>query len=166
MCEPTTIAVLTTAAAVAGGVSAYQSADMNQQQAEYQSGVAANNAIIAGYEREAAIERGEQAVQDVYRKRAQIRGAQEAGIAGNGLDLTAGTPADILFATDYFGEMDARTTQGNAMRQAWGADVERLNQLSSSSMYGATAKAYNPAMAAGLSLLGSSGNVADKWVNR
>lgn len=53
-----------------------------------------------------------------------IAGSQRAAVAANGLDITSGTPSDILADTAKLTELDARTIENNAMRQAWGLDAE------------------------------------------
>lgn len=161
MCDPVTIAV--TGAVVSGAVGAYgaySSSQAAKAQAEYQSDVERNNAIIAGYQREDALARGGEEANRVQREAERLRGSQVARLASNGLDISSGTPLAILEDAAYFGQVDANTVRNNAAREAWGYDVQQNNALSSADMYKTAAKNQKPALAAGLSLLGSAGQFA------
>lgn len=62
---------------------------------------------------------------DVARRQGKaLAGSQRVALAANGVDLSSGTPSDILTQTAGLSELDARTIENNAMRQAWGMDVE------------------------------------------
>lgn len=187
MCEPVTLTALATAAITGAGtaaagitvaglsvgatalaagslaaaaVGAYGQAQSARYQADYQSKVAKNNAVMAGYARDDAIQRGgEQAVRAQQEAR-RLRGAQTVRLASNGLDISSGTPLSILEDTDYFGQQDAQMIRNNAARQAWGYQVEGQNYASSAAMYSTAAKNNNPAAAAGMSLLSSSAQFA------
>jgi hypothetical protein len=54
-------------------------------------------------------------------------GQQRASIAANNLDPTMGTPADILGESALFGEVEQQDIRLNALRQAWGYNVEARN---------------------------------------
>lgn len=183
MCEPITIAALATAAASAGAGatvaglsvgatalaagalvasagSAYQASAAQKAQAKYQAQVARNNQTMANYAAEDAIKRS--AVEEGKQRQAaaQLKGRQQAILAGNGVDIGFGSADDILTDTDYFGEADALTIRSNAARQAWGYQVEGQNYQGSAAMYDATAKAEKPWAAAATSLLSSAGQFA------
>lgn len=158
MCEPTTI--LLAASTVAGAYGAYSSSQAAKAQAEYQADVAQANAIMAGYQREDALRRGEEEAQLAARQAERMRGTQVARLASNGLDITSGSSLSILEDTVFFGAQDAQTIRNNAAREAWGYSVQADNALASSQMYTSAARAQNPARAAGLSLLSSAGQFA------
>ena len=158
MCEPTTIALAV--AAVASGASAYQASASNKAQAKYQGQVAENNAVMAEYSRQDAMQRGGEAAVKAQQEARRLRGAQVTRLAANGLDLNSGSAAAILDDTDYFAQQDAQQIRNNAARQAWGYQVEGQNLTSSAAMFRATAAAEKPALSAGLSLLSSAGQFA------
>lgn len=187
MCEPVTLTALAAGAAAAGGVAAtgatvaglsvgatalaagslamsavgaYGQAQSARYQADYQSQVAKNNEVMAGYARQDALQRGgEQAVRAQQEAR-RLRGAQTVRLASNGLDISSGTPLAILEDTDYFGQQDAQMIRNNAARQAWGYQVEGQNYASSAAMYSAAAKANNPLAAGAGSLLSGAAQFA------
>lgn len=158
MCEPTTIFLVASAVSTAYG--AYSMSESNKAQAEYQSDVAAANAKVAGWQAEDTIARGGEAAVQKQREAERMRGTQVARLASTGLDINSGTPLAILEDTMYFGQQDATMIRNNAARSAWGYDVEVSNSLASSQMYSSAARAQNPGMAAGTSLLSSAGQYA------
>lgn len=157
MCEPMTIMAISAVAAAAG---AGMSAQSQRNQYKFQEGMARNNATVAEYARLDAMQRGGEAANKASREAQRLRGSQVVRMAANGLDINSGTPAAMLDDTDYFGQQDAQTIRNNAARQAWGYEVEKGNLLASASMYKGAAKQSDPALAAGLSLLGSAGQFA------
>lgn len=158
MCDPVSISLAV--AAVASGASAYQASASNKAQAKYQGQVAENNAKMAEFSRQDALQRGGEAAVKAQQEARRLRGAQVVKLAGNGLDLNSGSAAAILDDTDYFGQQDAQQIRNNAARQAWGYQVEGQNLTSSAGMFRATAAAENPGLSAGLSLLSSAGQYA------
>lgn len=101
-----------------GGMTAY---------GQYESGRAnerlmKQNARVAEWQAEDALERGRRAE---GRSRVDVRrtiGAQRAGLAASGVDISdADSSAMDLFAdTARLGELDALTIRNNAAREAWG----------------------------------------------
>lgn len=124
--------------------------------AETQKQVAANNAATARGQAESARIAGERDAITVQRRGSLMEGAQRARMAANGLDITSGTPADLLDQTNFFAVQDAATVRDNARRQAWAAN-------SQASGYQALSDGLSPTLAGATSLLGGAGQVADKW---
>lgn len=156
-----------TAANVAlGAYSAYSSTASARAQAKYQRQTNEVNATLAAQAATEAERIGYDEAQKLARKNAAARGEQVAAMVGAGLDVTTGTPADVIKATDYFGGIDVQTVAQNARKAAWGHRVEQQNYLSTASAYGASTRAYRPALSTGLSLIGSAGDVAEKWASR
>lgn len=119
--------------------------------------VASNNARVAEYQAQDAERRGEQQAQEIARKASQLQGTQRATMASRGLDLTSGTPADLIEQTDFFASIDQATARTNARKEAWGKRAMGAN-------YSAEASSYSPLMSAGSSLLGGATSVADRWM--
>lgn len=155
MCEPTTLAYIAIASSVvAGGTSAYAS----MQQGQVAKDVAKNNAKMAEYAAQDAVRRGELEAQALSRKGSQLQGTQRALMASRGLDLSFGTPADIIDQTSFFTETDVNTARYNARRDAWAyraqGDVMRAE---------GSAAARNANLQATSTLLDTASSVSSMW---
>lgn len=128
-------------------------------QADAVEQVARNNQIMAERAAVDAQRRGEEEVQAVQRKAAQLRGTQRSMMAARGLDLSSGTPAELIDQTDFFSEQDSATARMNARRESWAIRADSANQS-----YAARAEASRLRSGAVSSLLGSAASVADKWM--
>lgn len=53
-------------------------------------------------------------------KASQLQGAQKAGYAASGVDVTQGTPLQTMAGTRFMADTDIQTAHNNAARQAWG----------------------------------------------
>lgn len=153
---------LTAAQALALGAtvgSGVMSAAGAYQQGQVQKQVARNNATMAEYAAQDAQRRGEEDAQAIQRKAAGLKGTQRAMMAARGLDLGVGTPAEILDQTDFFAEQDVNTTRYNARRDAWNYRARGQQDMFEGRMAARTAnqQAFG-------SLLGTAGNVSDKWL--
>lgn len=125
-------------------------------QAQAARNAAQMNQNIAEVQAQDATMRGEQEAQAINRNARQTVGAQRAAYAARGVDLTYGTPADVIDQTDFFGQADATTVRNNAAKEAWGYRARGAG-------FAAEAANSSPNRAAGLSLLGSAGSVASSW---
>lgn len=153
MCEPTTIALIATAAAgTMSAVGQYQQGQVAKQ-------VGRNNATMAEYAAQDAERRGEEEAQAIQRKASQLRGTQRSMMAARGLDLGVGTPAELIDQTDFFAEQDRATARSNARRDAWSSRAQGQDML----MQGRYA-ARNANAQAFSTLLGTAGSVSDKWM--
>ena len=125
-------------ALVSTGISAYgaiQQGKAASAAAKYNAAVANMNAKIADRAAKDELERG---ARDEQRKRievAAIAGQQKAGMAAAGLDITFGTPLEMLVDTAYAGEMDALTIRTNANRAAYNREVEATNMRAQANLY-------------------------------
>lgn len=97
------------------------------QQAKASNQVAENNAKLAEYQARQALRQGAAEEQALRLRTAQMKGTQRATMAARGIDLTEGSPLEILTSTDYMGERDALTARDNALRTAWGYRQEAAN---------------------------------------
>lgn len=143
--------------------SAMQQSAATKDSANYNAAVQRNNAQLAEYQAQDAVTRGDKATEDHMRKVAQLKGTQKASMAARGLDLSEGTPLNILTDTDLFGEIDANTIQTNAAREAWGYRAQGSNSTAQANLYKAQADNQNPLMAGAGTLLAGAGSVADRW---
>jgi len=97
-------------AAKAAGESAAQQQEFNAQVAELQ----AADALARGQDEES-------------RFRSSVRGligSQRAGFAGQGVEVGAGSAADVQADTAFLAEQDVQNIRANAAREAWGFQVE------------------------------------------
>lgn len=124
MCIPVVTPAIfyTAAAAVAlmAGNAAYQSAQVEKD-------VAKSNARLAQYSAADAERRGNEEAARLTREGRSIADRQRVGLAGHGLDVSFGTPADLQFETGFFAEIDAQTARDNAAREAWARRVQAAN---------------------------------------
>jgi hypothetical protein len=119
----------------------------------------------------------------------QLKGAQTAGMAANGIDLSSPTATAIVAGTDLMGNNDANTIRNNAIYTAFGYRTQAVNAtnqaltatanaqatgissaaLSTMSGLGNTppvpnmAASVNPGMNSASSLLTGAGQVASAW---
>jgi hypothetical protein len=89
-----------------------------------QQGANRANAQIAEYQAGQAIQNGQTNVGNSRLRVAQVKGEQRAAMAANGVDLGEGSATDVLASTDLLGDRDAATIMDNALRTAWGYQVQ------------------------------------------
>lgn len=130
-----------------------------RNQAKANHAIAQNNMAIADMQAEDSLKRGEQQAQEAQRKARAIASAQRAAYSARGLDISEGTPADVIEQTDFFGQADAATARTNARKEAWAYRARGRG-------YGIEASANNPSNAFGMSLLSSAPAVASRWYGR
>jgi hypothetical protein len=174
MCEPITAAfsaLASSATAAVGSMSVMQgislgatvlggisSSNAARQQGAIAQQVANNNATIAEYQATDAQRRAGEEALAVRRKASQLSGTQRATMAARGLDLTGGTPAQLLGETDFFGEQDQKTAKYNGDVEAWGRRAQAGNMRAEGAAAASAGRtnAFN-------TLLSTGGSVADKW---
>lgn len=142
-------------AASAWGASASQRSGLR-----YQAEAADLNAALAERQAAVAMEQGQFQVNQVRRGAAQTKGTAIQTYARNGIDLSVGTPADVLTSIDVLSEADAQQAEINALRQAWGYRTSAENERSQARSARSTASAISPGLAAATSLLGSATSMA------
>ena len=145
---------------------AFNSSQASQDAYNAQSQIAKNNAVIAGWQAEDAITRGDQAATASRVKTARLKGSQRAALAANGVDLSVGSAQHVLNDTDYLGALDANRLIDNAAREAWGYRTQASNFEGNANILKGRADAESPWMAAGTSLLTSAGKVASTWYTK
>lgn len=155
MCEPTTLAAVALAATAAGGTVA---AVGQYQQGQVAKQVGANNQVMAEYAAKDALRRGEDEAIAARRRGDQVKGAQRARMAANGIDLGVGTAAELQDQTDFFSAGDQGTARFNASRDAWSARVGGANARAQGD-----AAARQATIGAFSTVLGTAGQVAGKW---
>lgn len=115
-----------------------------------------NQAQIATWQAQQALQVGAAQTQTSELKTAELQGQQRAQLAANGVDLGSGGATDILAGTKYMGIRDALTISDNATRTAWGYN-------SQATMDRAFADNVHPGLSAMSSLIGGASQVAGSW---
>lgn len=124
MCEPTTLAIASLALT---GVSGVYQASAARAAGRYEQQVAERNATIAEQQAEQAKQIGNIEEERQLRRVRAALGTQRAALAANGLDVNSGSALDLQAETAGFGAADALNLRSNALRQAWGFQVEATN---------------------------------------
>lgn len=135
MCEPFTLAVATgfaVAGSVVGGAAAYR-------QARFQQSAAQRHADVMGMAAGDARLRGDAEAQRVAARGSQVIGAQKAAAGASGVDIASGSPAQLINASSGKVELDVKTAQNNAAREAWGYETEQTNAQLQASQAGSAA---------------------------
>lgn len=144
-------------------VGAYNSSKANKAALNAQAQIDANNAQIAEWQAQDALQRGQVAASNVRRQANQVKGRQRAGLAANGVDLGEGSALQILSDTDMFKELDANTALDNSAKEAWALYNQAAGLTADAALKRARAASESPTMAAATSLLTSAGKVAGSW---
>lgn len=165
----TTLETVALASTVASGVmaagGAIKQGQAAKKQAAYQSQVERNNAQIAGWQAEDATKRGAIAEQRQRLATSRLAGAQRAGMASSGVELTSGSPLDVLGDTSMLGELDALTIRSNAEREAYGFRAQGQNLQAQSALTQMAGRDAVQAsyIGAGSSLLSTAATAGDRY---
>ncbi len=124
MCDPATIAIAAAAASAIGtGFSAIQQANMHR----YQARVADRNAQLAAEAGRQEQDATRQTALDHYRRVAQLKGAQRAQMAANGIDINFGSAADVQGDTEMLAREDTSRIYEQGSRNVRARDFEGAN---------------------------------------
>jgi len=108
--------------------SSYGQASAQRAQGRYEAGRLRAGAEFAEMEAEDVTRRGDEAAQERLRQARALISRQRVAAAGQGLDVSAGTPLDIQADTAAAGAVDAETIRLNAFREAWGLRMEAADR--------------------------------------
>lgn len=148
---------------VAQSIAAYKTGQATKKAYTFQSGVAKANAQLDEYQAENALERGAITKNNIWQKGAQQVGTQQAEMAARGLDISQGSPLDIMTATQFFTNANAAQAGDQAANEAWALRMAAATQTSNAQMLQDRADVENPGQAAGTTLLTGLGKVAASW---
>jgi len=158
MCDLT--AIFAIGSSLMGAWGQYEQGRAANQAAQYQAQIARMNAEMADRRAQDAIERGREEEQKQMRATSQLMGKQQVGMAANGVDLSFGSPLDLIVDTALMGELDALTIKKNAYREAQDYKQQAANFRAEGEMQrlaGKNAKRQGILQAGG-TLLGGFGN--------
>lgn len=149
--------------AVNSAVGSYYSAKSQASSLGFQADIADINARIAELGAQSELAAGEKQVAAQTLRAGQIKGAQRAAMAANGIDLGEGSAAEVQASTDIMKDIDKDTITANAVRSAWGYRTQATNSQIEALTKRATASGISPLGSVASSLLGSAGSVASTW---
>lgn len=133
--------------------------------AQYQSQVAANNALIMQRNAQAAISAGSYAESSSKLRTGMEVGQERAAQGANNVDVNVGSPLAVQNSTRTVGAMDAAMIHYNAAREAYGLQTEAASQTAQSKLdkmagQGALAGSL---FTAGSTLLSGASSLSSKW---
>lgn len=148
---------------VTSAVGSYYSAQSQASSLKFQSDIAGINSRIAELGAQSELMKGERQVGAISMKAGQVKSAQRAAMAANGIALDEGNAVEIQATTDMMKELDMNTATSNAVRSAWGYRTQSTNYQTEAAMKSAMGEGINPFGSAMGSMLGSAGGVASAW---
>lgn len=149
--------------AISSAVGAYYGARSQQIMARGAADIDEINAQQSELAAQQELNRGNTEVAAATQRAGQVKGAQRAALAANGVDLGTGSAAEILTSTDIAKENDINTITANAVRSAWGYRTQATNFKNDALMKRAGADSISPGMAAFTTLVGGATQVASSW---
>lgn len=120
--------ILTIGSTLLGAAGQIQQGQAANASAKYNAQVQEMNATLADRRARDAIDRGAAEEQRKRQEVARVKGAQIAGMAANGVDITFGSPLDTIVDTATLGELDALTIRSNTYREAYDYKVDAVNK--------------------------------------
>ncbi len=137
MCGP---AALAGASAAVGAAGQIVGGIGQAQQYRYQAKIDRHNAGLANDQARDSIETTNLEAQRRYRELSQIKGAQIAGMAANGVDLNFGSAVDIQRDTAMIGAEDVGQIYKGGNERTRGFEINAFNYRSSAAANQAKAK--------------------------
>lgn len=152
---------------ILGAVGSVFTGNATKQADDYKAQVAANNAIIAQRNADAATSAGGVAAQQNDLKTKNLVGQQTVAQASNGLDVGSGTNVNVRQTAVDLGHLDTLTILNNAAKNSAGFKAQGMNftaesQLDTAAGANAQTASY---IGAGTSLLGAASSVSGKWLS-
>lgn len=149
----TAMMVASTAVSVLGVIG---QANAAQGQAQAQKNAAEYNATMAEYSAQDSERRAQQEAISIGRKGQAMQGAQRAGYAASGIDVSSGSARNVIGQTQILSKADQDTARYNGAMQAWSARAGGAQQQ-------AAADNIDPGMTGATTLLAGAGKVASQW---
>lgn len=118
---------LTIASTAVGAVSSIGQGMAAMQAAKYNNQIAQMNAKVEERRAQDALDRGRLEEQKQRMANASIYGKQIAAMGANNVDVSFGSPLEIIADTHYLGEMDALIVRTNAARESYDHRVQAEN---------------------------------------
>jgi hypothetical protein len=122
MAALSTLAIL--GKAVGGMIGASNDAEAMREQAAFAKKQGESQARIYDIQAGDALRRGEQDQLAIGAQARQVKGAQRAGLAAQGIAVDTGSAADVQAETEKLSAQDVQRAKNNAWREAWGYRVQ------------------------------------------
>jgi hypothetical protein len=163
--------------AVTGAIGSYYAAQSQKAQLDsqassmrFQSDISELNAAQAEFTAQQIMRAGKLKQGQISLRAGKIKSSQRASMAARGIDLGVGSAVETIATTDLMKEIDMLTVNADTVRSAESARQQRQNYLTASAMQdvsasnlAGSASTISPFLAAGTSILGSAGSVANAW---
>jgi hypothetical protein len=131
MAAASTVLLATSIAGAGGGLyGAIKSGNAAKDQAEFMYAQALQNTAYAEQQADDAYDRGNDIANRIASQGRQIVGAQRAGTAAQGIDISSGTAAELQAEAAKFSSEDAFRARVNAANEAFGYRTQAANNLS------------------------------------
>lgn len=160
MCD--LVSALMIGSTVIGARGQKKQANANAEQAKMDAAIARENAEMVDLKTKDAIFRGRNTQRDVRRQGAQVTGSQRATTGASGIDLSYGSPLDMVYETMALVNEDLDTSTRNTLSELDDLKQEKRNfeaQAEGASAAGANYRAAGNINAAG-TVLGGLSSVA------
>ena len=135
MCSPDPVGL--GLGAIGAGMQLFNQNAQQQAQSQlesYQAQIAQDNQVVAQTNEQNAINQGQRNLYQQQIKNASALGAAKAQMAANGLDLSSGSPMNVLDSDAMLSNLDAQNIQNNTLNQAYGYATQAMNQGAQSQM--------------------------------
>jgi hypothetical protein len=164
MCDAGTIGLgMMAVGGVTSAIGAAGQADITRANYQYNAAVGRMNAKLAELRGEEAVELGRMSEQQVARGAKRVKGSQVAAIASSGVALGSDTALDILAGTDVLAAQDIMTVRENTRKAVFAEELAAIEARTGAAFAEAGAAGVSPELAAGTSLINTTGQVAERW---
>lgn len=142
-----------------GAIGAIQQGKAAKSAADYNAAVAQANADQAKSNSQIASEAGMAREGMSEQKTRAAVGQLEANQAASGVDINKGSALDVRSSADELGQLDAITVRGNATKEAYGYQIQSINDKDQAELDRSEGRADESAgyLNAGSTLLGAAG---------
>lgn len=138
----------------------------NKNLANYQAGVAQQNALLAQQNAIYAMQTGEvEAQQSGLATRAQV-GATKAGIGAGNISISGGSASKVIGSETTLGQTNEGIIRANAAKRAYGFNVSGAEDTAQAGLFKAAATTAGIAEDVSItqSIVGGAGSVSSKWL--
>ncbi len=156
MCHPAMIVATTVGSALTNAMGNRAASQARKDSLAMQAQIARHNQQIAQERIKDTRRVGKQAEFDHRRKIKQTVGAQKAALASQGIDLSFGTPAELMSDTDIIGEFDVGTIRDNTKRRVFEHQINEYNARANAQLLQFSSDQEKPDFAFANTLLGSA----------
>lgn len=147
----------------ASTVGAFMGAEAQRASLRSQASIAEINASISDAAARSALAASEREQQQIMLRGDQVKSAQTAAYAANGIDIASKSAVNVASSTDYITQVDANTARANGIAAAWGQRIQADNFRGQATMERAQARGISPFLSGASTLITGAGQVASSW---